>query len=427
MIGTGSSRPLWLILLLVALVPLLWGGNRPLIWYGTALSGGFMGLLLALGAVRSGAPLRLGVSRMPGLLALLLLTPALHAALALTAQVWPAPFRPHGSDEPLISLVRLTGPVLIGLITFHLLTVRNGRRRFGLLLLGVVLLHALYGLLILRSPDLALWPNPFYPGSLTGGFVNRNAAAAFLGVGACLALAAALTVPDRSGSRVDRAQRRLLYGVAALVLLTALLLTRSRMGVAATGAGLLLIALLHLIGTPRGRRGQGRGAAWSVLLAVPAGGVLFVLLAIDRVEPLIRNAGERIALYEEVWGLIRTAPGLGSGPGNFELAFRAHSGRLTDPGLRWEEAHNGLLERWAELGLLMGSVPAIALLALWARLLRLSLGAGDRFLPLAASGATLLFLLHGLVDFPLEMQGNLLLFCVLVAAALSGARRSGGA
>jgi O-antigen ligase len=414
----NTQFAIWGILLLVGMVPLLWGGNRPLVWYATGMSGGLIGTLVALSIIRSGGRLHLGVSRDPALLWLILLIPTLTGGLTLAGLLLPdltGNISPGGS---LIALVRITGPLLLGLMTYHLLSERNGRRTFGVRLLAISLAHALYGLVILRSPELALIPNPFYPDSLTAGFINRNSAASFLGFGVCLALAGLLSEPDRRGSGVDRAQRRALFALASLLLVVALLMTRSRMGVAATGAGAALIAILHLIST----RGPGRRTAWFILGAIPSGLAVFVYQAIDRVETLGQNLTDRLALYQEVLGMIRQAPLFGVGPGNFELGFRAFSGEMSDPGLRWEDAHNTLLEGWAESGLLIGSLPAIVLLVILFRLIRLARGAGDRFLPLAASGAVLLSLLHGLVDFPLEMQGNLLFLSVLVGAALSGTR-----
>lgn len=410
---------LWAVLLLAGLIPLLWGGNRPIVWYGLGVSVGLIGLAIAVLSVRGGSGLRIGLSRDPLLLGAVLLVPAVTACLTLIGFILPGPSGNISPGTSAIATVRIATPVLLGLITFHLLSERNGRRSFGVRLLMIVIAHAAYGLVILRSPELALIANPFYPDSLTAGFVNRNSAAAFLGFGVCLAVAGLLSEPDRGGSRFDLIQRRALFVLAALLLGTALLLTRSRMGVVATGAGAALIAILHLIST----RGPGRRTAWFILGAIPSGLAAFVYQSIDRVERLREATSERLGLYREVLDMIRDAPLLGVGPGNFEIGFRPWSGRLTDPGLRWEDAHNTLLESWAENGVILGSVPALVLLLILFRLIRLATGPGDRFMPLAASGAVLLGLLHSLVDFPLEIQGNLLFLCLLIAGALAGARR----
>jgi O-antigen ligase len=413
---------LWAVLLLAGLVPLLWGGNRPLIWYAVALFAGLLGAAIAFHALRRGPPLRIGLNRDPVLLGAVLMVPGVTALLTLVGLIAPGLSGNLSPGASVIATVRIAALVLLGLLTFHLLSERNGRRSFGIRLLLIAIAHAVYGLVTLRSPELALIANPFYPDSLTAGFVNRNSAAAFLGFGLCLAVAGLLSEPDRGGSRVDLTQRRALFALAALLLATALLLTRSRMGVVATGCGLGLIALLAL----RGSGGAGvRMIAWGVLGLLPAGLLLFVYHAIDRVERLREGAGERLGLYREVLEMIRNAPLLGAGPGNFEIGFRPWSGRLTDPGLRWEDAHNTLLEAWAENGVIFGSVPALVLLLILSRLIRLATGPGDRFLPLAASGAVLLGLLHSLVDFPLEIHGNLLFLSLLIAGALAGARRGG--
>lgn len=413
---------LWAVLLLAGIVPLLWGGNRPLVWYGVGIFAGLIGVAIALGHLRGGSGVRIGLSRDPVLLGAILLVPGVTALLALTGLIAPGlsgNLNPGGS---VIATVRISAPVLLGLLTFHLLSERNGRRGFGIRLLLIAIAHAVYGLMTLRSPELALIANPFYPDSLTAGFVNRNSAAAFLGFGLCLAVSGLLSEPDRAGSRIDLFQRRALFALAALLLGTALLLTRSRMGVVATGCGLGLIAILAL----RGAGGSGvRTLAWGVLGFLPASLLLFVHQAIDRVERLREATAERVGLYREVLEMIGNAPLLGVGPGNFEIGFRTWSGRLTDPGLRWEDAHNTLLEGWAEKGLLFGSVPALVLLLVLFRLIRLATGPGDRFLPLAASGAVLMGLLHSLVDFPLEIQGNLLFLSLLIAGALAGTRRGG--
>jgi O-antigen ligase len=411
---------LWAVLLLAGTVPLLWGGNRPLVWYGLGISVGLIGAAIGLQALRSGSGLRIGLNRDPVLLGAVLLVPGIIALLTLLGIVAPELTGNLSPGASVIATVRITAPVLLGLFVLHLLSVRNRSRSFGVRLLVIVIAHAVYGLIILRSPDLALIANPYYPDSLTGGFVNRNSAAAFLGFGVCLAVAGLLSEPDRGGSRVDLIQRRALFALAALLLGTALLLTRSRMGVVATGFGVCLIATLVLFGPGRSRV---RGIAWGVLGLLPVGLTLFVYQAIDRVERLREGIAERIGLYREVLEMISNAPLFGVGPGNFEIGFRPWSGRLTDPGLRWEDAHNTLLESWAENGVIFGSVPALVLLLILSRLVRLATGPGDRFLPLAASGAVLLGLFHSLVDFPLEMQGNLLFLCLLIAGGLAGSRR----
>jgi O-antigen ligase len=117
--------------------------------------------------------------------------------------------------------------------------------------------------------------------------------------------------------------------------------------------------------------------------------------------------------------MIAAQPFTGVGLGNFDIGFREFAGHNSDPGLRWDKAHNSLLESIAEQGILIGMLPAILLCMVLFVLVK---EAGHRekpFLPLASAGAVFAVSLHSLVDFSLQIHGILCIIIILIAASLS--------
>src|SRR5690606_23091385 len=98
-------------------------------------------------------------------------------------------------------------------------------------------------------------------------------------------------------------------------------------------------------------------------------------------------------------------PWLGFGGGTFEQAFPIVHQTNLSPQLTWDKAHNTYLTLWAELGLVVGSIP-IALVALLAAqtLLGLLKRHGGWSARAATLGAILIADVHSMLDFSLEIQ-----------------------
>ena len=129
---------------------------------------------------------------------------------------------------------------------------RSNAHRLSIAVIASVLAYAVYGLFVDFSGNATiLWYEKWaYPDSLTSTFVNRNSFATYCGIG-IVALVSALLSEGRDrrhGPDHDVAIRDLRFAKLALllttllVLFTALLLTGSRAGLAATLIGTAVVA-----------------------------------------------------------------------------------------------------------------------------------------------------------------------------------------
>src|SRR5262245_43910770 len=135
-----------------------------------------------------------------------------------------------------------------------------------------------------QAPNSLLWAEKkHYPGSFTGTFINPNTAATYFGLMLLLAVAVALRqLDDVHLSRLFLArsrwsmheQRRLkafvIYAMAAFIFALALLLTKSRGGIASSLVG--VAAFTAVLVFLRLRRGASRLAAGAMTSACLLGG-----------------------------------------------------------------------------------------------------------------------------------------------------------
>lgn len=419
----------WALLALALGTAFPLGGHRPALWMIQSSITFFLcgGLLLAA-AFRGGRfPAGPGNHGRPDLNVLLALGLAWAFAMILL-QILPGAGLlqiPSSLDaqSSLVGGLRHLGITAFG---FAVLQAFRRRQRAGmtaLLLLCGIVLHAAYGFLGLRLSSLHLPGEIAYPGFLTGAFVNRNSFATYIGIGLVLSLSLLFSpLPWRKSKSegADAVMWRAGLAVAAIFLTTALLATGSRMGLIATFAGVGVLGFAMMLGN-RTRRGAG------LLLLAPALAVPFLLVAgsgplFDRMLDLGENAESRIALYHATLKMIADAPFLGVGLDNFSQEFRFYQDLTVSPDFRWNDAHSTYLENWAELGLIIGSLPILIGLAVFKLLAaRIRQSGGRDPLPLAAIAALTLGALHTGVDFSLEIQGVLLPLVLLIGLALAPA------
>ena len=272
-----------------------------------------------------------------------------------------------------------------------------------------------------------------YLDSLTGFYVNRNAAAAFLFMTAVVTI----DVLDHHLSQMDmrnwRAERALMergprrtalaFGLMLLLQVVAILTTRSRFGLLYVLLGLLPWAgyrLWHHL-----RRGGYRPDRRTITIAAVIA-VVFLGFAAEQVLFRLEVQGaddeNRLCIYSSVLSLISDNLWIGTGLGTFVEAFPPY--RRPECGLHgvWETAHDTYLQGLATMGLLfvpfflvVGGVVIRALRTAW----RASSSARVHVLPVAIVGCALA--LHSLVDFPLEIPGNAILFGLLVVSTVGRA------
>ena len=456
--GEGGDRSrngviAWLVVALVLLAPLPVGSNRPLLWSAVAVLVGGIGAVHALrgfSGARGAVP---GLGRMWPVLLLALVQPlwglvqavplgAFAAGLALPVEL-PAGLRPVtlslDPNASLIGALRMAGHVLFFLLVLAVMT-RAERVMQGLRILfwGIVC-WAVYGMATLTIlGDVGLWGKKTdYLGFATGPFINRNSFAAFLGIGCVIGVALLAEMRMRPKMRRERRHGFLTEGgLRALIQFSGLALivitlfaTGSRMGLAASLVAMGVTAgAMRLAAPPMSTNAAGFGLPkWLVAGLVGAvllgGAVLFGVQTAERALFSESDLAHRMQIFKTAGDLILIRPLVGFGLDAFPLAFELARPDTFLNAFTYSDAHSSYLENWVEGGLVFGSVPVLVAF-FYLRHLIGALRAGGRAIGAvaAALGAITLVALHSLVDFPFEIEANVLLLCLVCAMGVSWQR-----
>ena len=316
-----------------------------------------------------------------------------------------ASIRPPGSIAPtdtLLSLYRTVALVLLYALVCH--HIARPSRRFWMLgaIFAIILAHATFALLREVAE----------PGGLSGPFVNRNSFASFIGMGILVGLSLSISARRWQGQKLDLAVRLAGLWVANGLLVAALVLTQSRMGVTATclGAAVLLV----------------HRAAWKEALLLA--GVLAAALVwfgpdlLGRFGFLPDDLSMRLLLYGQIYDMIAARPFTGYGAGTFALAFEAYHAPPLPVEFIWDRAHSTYLKLWAENGVLFGSIPILGGFILALRLAARRgtsrhQGSGGTSVAL---GALVLCASHSVFDFSFELLGNQVVLVALLALGTPG-------
>ena len=349
----------------------------------------------------------------------------------LWALVKPWPW-PTISATPATTLLSVWCALLFSVLAIFIHAYKNPLKILQISVLFIALAGAYGFILWLFNLPWVLWlPKQHYLDSLTGPLINRNHTATLLGLGVLGALGLGLARLGEVSGRLPFRQR-----VQALVnlvlrpgwpwlllagwLLVLIILTQSRAGLAATGAGVLVMLLALLVAKP-GTRGL-------VALALLFGGVLalgaFALMGDEtasRLGRLSADATTRHNIAQIGWRLLADAPWWGHGLGAFESAggaYRTSAVPLWIDG-RLDHAHNDYVEWLAELGWVGGALAALMVCALLLELLRL-LRTRRRGVIWPALGLGTLGLVgtHALADFSLHIPLVALITVIWLALAL---------
>lgn len=298
-------------------------------------------------------------------------------------------------------------------------------------------IFAIYGALQLSLfPTWHFGERKFYLDNLTGFYVNRNVAAAFLS----MASLATLLLLEEEAPRNDpnhlrrlmlgrtrfqsRDRRLLLLVVAFFVQITALFLTGSRAGVAFGAGGIAIFLYLR-------RKAFVGGLGWrpSRSALVIAGGVTLIVAAL-----LAGRVGQRLdmqglddarwcsypAMARMAWDNLPWGVGLGG----FIHAYAGYRPAECGVGGVWDSAHDGYIQGLATLGLAFPVLVAAIFAFLLPPLLAASRAdAQSRSAAQATLIACAILALHSLVDFPLEIPANAALLATMIAATIGLATR----
>jgi O-antigen ligase len=322
------------------------------------------------------------------------------------------------------------------------------RNRLTLLTATVVVsgtLQGFYGSLMTLSGIEWLFfvPKDSYFGVATGTFVNRNHLAGYLvmtlGVGIGLLLALRDGAPFRWTNLLEMLmgpKARLRLGLVIMVI--ALVMTRSRMGNTAFFASLMILGALFILLNKENRLRNSLILASLIIIDVLVISQFFGLdklkdrLVNTRVENVMdgeqiiaRKNELRLDVFDYGWVQLMERPIFGFGAGSFESSFQRYPG--PDVPLHYDHAHNDYLQFAIEYGLigfvLLGGFVLLALYhalkALWRRESWYRSGMG-----FGAAMGILGILIHSSTDFNLQIPANAATFVTLCAmAVLAGQHR----
>lgn len=345
------------------------------------------------------------------------------------------------SVQPQVTLagvLRFAGYIVLVALVLEVASRRDRVLRVAQIIYAGICLQAVWAVVALKGlDDFSPWgPKLAYLGSATGTFVNRNSLATFLGFGLVLGIGILAERARRSSIRATRRDTvigRLGYGdlvvlVGMVFLLIGLIYTQSRLGLVASLSGAAIT--LMLVRAQSGAR-AGRVLAETVVIGLGAIAAVALVAAgqgvAERMLFLGNEAVNRLAIYEQTWGMIEMRPWSGFGMDAFGSAFEAFRAPPLLAPVTYDLAHNSYLMLWAEFGLVFGSVPIVALLAVSVLLLR-RMRAEDGFGGMAAAGlgALVLGAIHSLADFSLEIPANVyVLMCIIGLGLGQQSRRRG--
>ena len=325
-------------------------------------------------------------------------------------------------------------------LTLFLCRDRNAKKRLVFALVSLGAFEALYGLIqyLTGWQQIFAYVKKYYLEEATGTYINRNHFAGFLEMILPFVIVLALrwtyllskNTSGKAGTFRKLVSRTELVSVVfwlflAIVILAALILSRSRMGI--ISALVSLVAILALAGTstvgPRAR------AAVAAVFFLGVLG-LVVWIGSDPVMSRFETLGQeynlsgqsRVSIWHDTLGLIRQHPFLGTGLGSFFVAYTSVQTAFLN--LLVEHAHCDYLEVATELGLpgailVFGSI--FWVLAQSARRYGKLEERFDKAVSLACIGSIGAILVHSLADFNLYIPANALVFTMILAMAWSSA------
>lgn len=270
----------------------------------------------------------------------------------------------------------------------------------------------------------------------SGPFVSRNNFGGYLGMTLPLVL-----VPALVSSRLDLRRRpgwtRVVYGVGAAVVGTALLFSLSRGAWIASGVSLVILFVGLLRSVPRDKRAPvlrtrtGRSAIAGVvviallaLILVPSGGSELGSDIDRRLQQSVSSTASwdaRVSGWRDSLPMIAEFPMFGVGLATWGELFPKYDQAFYF-GTQFRRAHNDYLQVVAEAGIFGAGLLLAAVIAAGIRLRRATPERSHRSLAVSlAIGAGLVaLLLHELVDFDLQMPGIAVTAMVLLGIGLRG-------
>lgn len=333
-----------------------------------------------------------------------------------------------------------------------LLTIRSHRRLdlLALVIVGSGVFQAIIGALLFSfGAKYTLFFSEVMHENVLGTYINRNHMAGYMEL--CLSVGIGLMLArlgdDSSGSRHWRSRMRgaidfmlspkMLLRLMLVIMVIALVLTRSRMGNGGFFAALIVVGLVYiLLSRKTAPKAVALIASLIIIDVVVIGtwvGLEKVVSRVQETSMTIEGEGReesvelRLSAARHAMDMVQDFPVLGTGAGSFYGTYLRY--RTPREGY-FDHAHNDYVEIAADFGLpglgLLGAFVALTLAA-GVRVLvkrRSSLPRGIAFGSLMAMVA---LIIHSWVDFNLQIPANALTLVVIMAMAwCAGALPSGG-
>ncbi|MGB8543294.1 MAG: O-antigen ligase family protein [Candidatus Acidiferrales bacterium] len=318
--------------------------------------------------------------------------------------------------------------------------VSQDRRRkhfFIAALIGLGTFEAFYGLVQYLSgwQQIFVYVKKFDLQEATGTYINRNHYAGFLEM--ILPFSLAFVFYEYAKLRGDRGskvnlrsvigksaiQKLVLSLAVSVILCAALIFSRSRMGILAAAASILVIFALVAISRFHGRVGSLLAASFiilSVCLALWIGPGPIVSRFQTVGEEYSLGGLSRVSIWRDALPLIKHHPLLGTGLGTFPVAYTG--GQTAFLSQFVNHAHNDYLEIAADLGIPATLILFVSILFILGRVIRSFLSAErdfERSVALGCVGSIVAILLHSFADFNLYIPANALLFSAILGLAVS--------
>ena len=289
---------------------------------------------------------------------------------------------------------------------------------YALITSGV--LQALYGTLI-RFQNLEALP--------AGTFNNRNHYAAYLVM--CLSVGVGVLIANLSGAS-NRSWRfffrsvvqwmitpKMALRLGLVVMVIALVLTRSRMGNISFFIGLLLTGAIGLVLSKHATKSMVVLIVSLIAIDVLIVGSYFgTQRVIERISHTSGQTEDRGKIAGYAFDMWKDYPVFGSGLGSFPVVFPRYNAE--GAAYSYTHAHNDYIEFAAETGIL-GLVPlGLMVLMSFAAALRAQYLRRDplmRGLSFASMMGIIALMIHSAVDFNLQIPANALTFMLLLAFA----------
>ena len=302
---------------------------------------------------------------------------------------------------------------------------RHNLARLIRILTFVAILEALYGLIQALVPETGvLWADSAYPGCATGTYINRNHFAGFIEILWPLVFGYTLALGNDTGTTVfsrlfssDRLNLQLLYTLAIVLMLLALLFSKSRGGIIGGIVG--IVSFLWLV-----RNGcQPHSIVFRLLIGVIIGFLCIYGIKIGFapiVERFLSISGEdaRLDIWKDGIAILKDHPfgiGLGNTPKVLPVYQIAYTADLNAVHL-----HNDYLQLLVETGV-PGFLAIVSggFVFLWKSVLRIRRLTPHRdafryFIAIGALSGLISVMVHSFFDFNLQIPANCFYFVMLI-------------